>query len=79
MKGIDAIGIKLNDLCEITTNGAPSMIGREKGSVTLLENEKINLGGVLWIKQSVVYNPPGKSLFKVIKNTEYNGNSSESC
>ena len=47
MKGIDAIGIKLNDLCEITTNGAPSMIGREKGSVTLLENEKINLGGVL--------------------------------
>ena len=42
--GIDAIGLKLNNLCGVTTDGAPSMIGREKGFVALLEKERINSG-----------------------------------
>ena len=45
MKGIDAIGLKLHNLCGVTTYGAPSMTGREKGLVALLEKERINLGG----------------------------------
>ena len=44
MNGIDAIGLKFNHLCGVTTDGAPSMIGREKGSVALLEKERINSG-----------------------------------
>ena len=37
MKGIDSIGLKLHKLCGVTIDGAPSMIGREKGFVTLME------------------------------------------
>ena len=44
MKGIDAIGLKLHNLCGVTTDGAPSMTGREKGLVALLEKERINSG-----------------------------------
>ncbi|KAI6655775.1 General transcription factor II-I repeat domain-containing protein 2B-like isoform X1 [Oopsacas minuta] len=44
MNGIDAIGLKLNNLCEVTTDGAPSMIGKERGFVALLEKERINSG-----------------------------------
>ena len=45
MKGIDVIGLKLHNLCGVTTDGAPSMIGREKGFVALLEKERINSWG----------------------------------
>ena len=44
MKEIDAIGLKLHNLCGVTTDGAPSMTGREKGLVALLEKERINSG-----------------------------------
>ena len=37
MKGIDSIGLKLHKLCGVTIDGAPSMIGREKCFVTLME------------------------------------------
>ncbi|KAI6657768.1 General transcription factor II-I repeat domain-containing protein 2-like [Oopsacas minuta] len=44
MNGIDAIGLKLNNLCGVTTDGTPSMIGKERGFVALLEKERINSG-----------------------------------
>ena len=43
-EGIDAIGLKLHNLCGITTDGAPSMVGKEKGFVALLEKERIISG-----------------------------------
>ena len=43
-KKLFEIGLKLHNLCGITTDGAPSMVGKEKGIVALLEKERIISG-----------------------------------
>ena len=38
------IGLKPEQLCGITTDGAPSMVGRTKGVVSLMENVRQDEG-----------------------------------
>ena len=36
---IDVLGLRLNNICEVTTDGAPVMIWRSNGTVSLIEKE----------------------------------------
>ena len=37
---IDILGLNLNNLCGITTDGAPSMVGKMNGAVSLIEKKR---------------------------------------
>ena len=41
---IDILGLNLNNLCGITTDGAPAMVGKMNGAVSLIEKEMRNAG-----------------------------------
>ena len=41
---IDDFGLKLDDLCGVTTDGAPAMTGTVNGAVSLIEKEMRNVG-----------------------------------
>ena len=41
---IDILGLNLNNLCGITTVGAPAMVGKMNGEVSLIEKEMRNAG-----------------------------------
>ena len=41
---IDVLGLNLNNLCGITTDGAPPMVGKMNGAVSLIEKEMRNAG-----------------------------------
>ena len=41
---IDVLGLRLNNICGVTTDGAPAIIGKANGAVSLIEKEMRNNG-----------------------------------
>ena len=41
---IDVLGLRLNNICGVMTDGAPAMIGKANGAVSLIEKEMRNNG-----------------------------------
>ena len=44
MSVIGSLGLNLSNICGVTTNGAPAMVGKVKGVVSLIEKEMRNAG-----------------------------------
>ena len=40
---ISSLGINLSNICGVTTDGAPAMVGKVKGAVSLIEKEMLAL------------------------------------
>ena len=44
MSVMGSLGLNLSNICEVTTYGAPAMVGKVKGVVSLIEKEMRNAG-----------------------------------